>query len=140
MNVDALLESHDLKKTYPRKIILGLFENKDQFLSAEDIALVFTKEGHPVPLSTIYRILDQFIEKALVSEVHVEGAGVKLYERAHAHHAHHLICTSCAKVMHVESCPVHDYQDDLEDTHGFKVTHHTLNFYGLCEACQKAQA
>lgn len=139
MNTDIVLEKAGLKKTYPRKIILGLFEDRDQFLSADDIATVFQEAGHSVPLSTIYRILDQFVEKHLVSEVHIETAQVKLYERAHAHHAHHLICTECEKIIHVESCPVHDYEGDLEDTHGFKVTHHTLNFYGLCEACQKAR-
>lgn len=138
MKVDALLDQAGLKKTYPRKVILNLFETSEKFLSAEDIAQAFERDGHPVPLSTIYRILDQFIEKDLVTEVHLETSQVRVYERAHAHHAHHLICTKCEKIIHVESCPVHDYQDDLEDTHGFHVTHHTLNFYGVCQACQKA--
>lgn len=140
MTVDQTLKAHDLKKTYPRQIILGLFAKHDQFLSAEDISQVFEKNGHPVPLSTIYRILDQFIEKGLISDVHVETSSVKLYERAHAHHAHHLICTECEKVIHVESCPVHDYEADLSKSHAFLVTHHTLNFYGVCEACQKAHS
>ena len=140
MSVDAILERHGLKKTYPRKTILALFESTDQFLTAEAISDAFKADGHPVPLSTIYRILDQFIEKKLVSEVHLQTSQVRVYERAHTHHAHHLICTECDKIIHVESCPVHAYQDGLADTHGFKVTHHTLNFYGVCEACQRAHS
>lgn len=139
MRPGEILRSHGLKKTYPRTVILELFEEKDQFLSAEDIAQVFLDAGHPVPLSTIYRILDQLTEKQLLSEVHLDTSQVKLYERAHTHHAHHLICTACEKVIHIDSCPVHDFEATLTENHHFQVTHHTLNFYGLCEACQKVQ-
>jgi Fur family ferric uptake transcriptional regulator len=60
-----------------------------------------------------------------------------------ARHHHHLVCTNCGRVI--------DYTDFIDDEFellgraekglskkfNFKITNHLIQFYGLCDRCQK---
>lgn len=138
MNPEALLDQHHLKKTFHRIALLKYLDHASGFVSADDIQTHFTSLGQKTPLSTIYRILDQFSAQSLVTELHLDHARVKLYELTHDHHTHHLICTECHTVIHIKGCPLGTYEASLQAAHHFDVSHHSLNFYGVCEPCQKA--
>jgi Fur family ferric uptake transcriptional regulator len=133
-----LLEEKQLKKTFPRLKVLEILDQSEGFLSAEDLRASFDEEAHTLPLSTIYRVLDSLVKEDLVHELNLDHKNIKLYEFAHKHHAHHLICVNCDKVIHLEKCPVHSFEKDLKDTYGFQMKHHSLDFYGVCGECQKA--
>jgi Fur family ferric uptake transcriptional regulator len=138
MNYEALLIKKNLKKTFPRLKVLEILDRADGFLSADDIHSSFKDEAHSLPLSTIYRVLDSFLKEDIVHELNLDHRNIKLYEIAHKHHAHHLICVECDKVIHLKECPVHSFEEDLKETYGFKMNHHSLDFYGVCDQCQKA--
>ena len=138
MNYDAMLLKKHLKRTYPRLKILEILDQSDTFLSAEDIRVAFKDDAHSLPLSTVYRVLESLVSHDLVHELNLDHRNIKLYEIAHKHHEHHLICVECDKVIHLKQCPVHSFEEELKTTHGFKMKHHSLDFYGVCEECQKA--
>jgi Fur family transcriptional regulator, ferric uptake regulator len=60
-----------------------------------------------------------------------------------ARHHHHLVCTQCGKII--------DYTDFIDDEvelltrtekglsqkYNFIITNHTIQFFGLCQECQK---
>ena len=131
------LKNVGLKKTKPRLIVLNILDGEDGFLSAEDIYLKAKEEDASISLSTIYRILESLSKQDLVETVHVEYSKQVLYEIKHDHHAHHLICLNCHKVIHIEDCPVHDYEAEVAAAYNFEVSNHRLDFYGYCEDCQK---
>lgn len=131
----VLLQQTGLKQTRQRTIMLDVLYNSKGPLSAEDLFGLIKKRGVSMSLSTVYRILESFTDKGLVTALTLETSKQVLYEVAHAHHGHHLICISCSKVIHVEGCPLENYEAKLAQKYRFKIDDHTLNFYGYCEQC-----
>ncbi len=116
--------------------MLDILENTEGLLPAEEIFLKLKDELPNVSLSTVYRSLEQLCNNDIVSAVNIEQKKEVHYELAHTHHAHHLICLSCGKVIHLHDCPVHGYADKMGEKHGFNITEHKLDLYGYCPACQ----
>jgi Fe2+ or Zn2+ uptake regulation protein len=103
--------------------------------SAPEIHKRFTKKGLQSNLVTIYRELQFLSDQGIVNEL-VFIDGVKRYELRAATHRHHLICTSCSAVQHVEMN--HDLdavEKKIAREKSFRVQRHALEFYGLCAKC-----
>lgn len=135
---ETILEEKDLKKTGHRLLVLNILKNSEKFLSADAIFMTMKEEDESISLSTVYRILETFTTKGIVSAVNVEFSKKVLYELAHDTHGHRLICTNCHKVVYVEECPVHNFEDTISKRYDFNILRHKLDFYGLCSEC-KAQ-
>lgn len=131
-----LLHKVGLKKTKHRLLILDLLHQHEDFMSADDLFFEAKKVDASISLSTVYRMLESFVEKNIVTPISLETSNQLKYELTHKDHTHHLICTNCHKVIHVAGCPIDTYEDKLEATYGFHVEKHKLEFYGLCETCQ----
>ena len=130
------LDEVNLKKTETRMKILHILDQEHDFLSADNIHQRLLKEMPKVPISTVYRVLDALTNHGLVSSVNVDHKKEMLFELAHEHHAHHLICLSCHKVIHIDECPVESLEASMSQKYGFKVESHSLEFYGQCKDCQ----
>ena len=63
------------------------------------------KNGPPVWLSTIYRILDVFAEKALVIKSSVLDSGMAVYELSGYRHTHYAVCMGCHRIVPMEKLP-----------------------------------
>lgn len=133
---EAMLEQCHMKRTKARLELLRILDQEHDFISAQVIHERLIKKLPNTPLSTIYRGLEALVGCGVVSAMNLEHKREILYELAHEHHAHHLICTECHKVFHVEECPVDLLEKELEKQYRFKVQSHSLEFYGLCEHCQ----
>ena len=57
----------DLKKTKSRVKILSILEDADVPISAMDIYSQLEKSEEPIWLSTVYRVLEIFVEKGMIS-------------------------------------------------------------------------
>ena len=72
------------------------------------------------------------------------GDGCARYElnltEPNSHQHHHLICTSCKKVIEFSEDMLDNLEVDIMKKCGFKVTDHQVKFFGLCEECQKKLA
>jgi Fur family ferric uptake transcriptional regulator len=53
-------------------------------------------------------------------------------------HHHHVICTNCNRVIEFDDCCLHEMADELEARLHVKLTGHLVEFYGLCDQCDKA--
>lgn len=134
-----LLKKVGLKKTKHRILLLDILHQNDAFLSADDLFMKVREIDSSISLSTVYRILESFVENDIVEPITLEHQKQLLYELKHKEHAHHLICNKCKKVIHVKGCPVHSFEDELSELYHFKIDKHRLEFYGLCEDCQKEE-
>ncbi len=130
------LQNANLKVTPARLNILYTLDHANGFLTAEDIYNELKPTIEHLSLSTIYRSLEQLEKVHLIESVSLENKKEAQYELAHSKHAHHLICLTCGKVIHIHDCPIHDFAKAVSSQHHFKVTSHTLDLYGYCEACQ----
>jgi len=106
-------------------------------LSGQDLHARLRRGNSPMGLATVYRHLRQLQQQGLVRCRHLPS-GEALYAPAERDE-HHLTCVDCGSTETLEICPVHDVQLSAQSLRGFRPLFHTLEFFGLCDACQQRQ-
>ncbi|KYC36646.1 Fur family transcriptional regulator [Scytonema hofmannii PCC 7110] len=125
-------------RTRSQDRILNLLKTVKQGISAQDIYVELRNRNQSMGLATVYRSLEALKLEGMV-QVRTLGNGEALYSLAQQD-KHHLTCLQCGASIPINQCPVHDLESQLQDTHRFKIFYHTLEFFGLCNQCQVAQA
>lgn len=135
MEESQQLKEAGLKITMPRLKILGILDqHRDQHLSAEGVYKALIELGDDVGLATVYRVLSQFESVGLVTRHNFEG-GYSVYELSHGKHHDHLVCIRCGQVEEFFDEFIEQRQKEIAQASGFKMTHHALNIYGVCQKC-----
>jgi Fur family ferric uptake transcriptional regulator len=126
-----------LKSTRQRDDIASWFFGHKGHLSAEQIYRE-VKAIHPgIGFSTVYRTMKLLVEAGLVSERHFSDAEA-LYENVTGHHDH-CICTSCGAIIEFENEKIEELQRMVAERHGFLLTSHKMELYGLCSPCRQRE-
>lgn len=128
------LNKHNLRVTKQRSSILLVLRNHHTPLTIDQI---IEKADVEMDLSTVYRILDAFVENKLVNRTVLQEPNSAVYDYNRNIHRHHLICTECMEITVVKDCPLGTYEEEVEEETGFKVTHHQLELYGICKKCRQ---
>ena len=89
-------------------------------------------------LATVYRHLRQLQQRGLIRCRHLPS-GEALFAPTERDE-HHLTCVDCGTTVVLEHCPMHDVGLAEDQASGFRLLFHTLEFFGLCGACQQRQA
>lgn len=126
-----------IKWTRQRKAVYEVLWNAKEPLSAVQIYnLVEKAEDAAYAVSTVYRILNAFEEKNLVSKTTWMGDGIVVYELNRGEHTHYAVCLECHKRIALPICPfAHVHME--QETGDFTVTGHKLELYGYCKDCKK---
>lgn len=133
-----LLNKSKLKATNPRLSVLKLLDKSSAPLSINDIQTAL-KNSSP-DLATLYRIVQQLKDKGLLVAINMQHNHAH-YELATKKHHHHIICTSCNKVVDLESCLLNDVEKVAKKNNGFSsITEHSLEFFGVCNNCSKLKS
>lgn len=128
------LKTGGLKVTPARLGLLDILKHTKKPLSIKDIA---KKMGNGnVDLVTLYRNIESLEKLNIVKQIKLKDSQA-YYEIAAGAHHHHLVCTNCGKLADVEIKEINLNKTFLKK-HGFaKVTDHSLEFFGLCDNCDK---
>lgn len=124
-----------LKQTKARQALLQILAREDRPLDVLELTDFLKKESVEVDQATVYRILDIFQKKGIISRFEFQEGKFR-YEISGNDH-HHLVCEACGKIQDISDCNIPDLEEDIFKKKGFKVSHHALEFYGLCSECQK---
>lgn len=137
LDAESLIRQSGLKCTPARVQVLQLLLTQQEVLSADEVFEKLLQAGAKLNFSTVYRILESFTEKKLTEKVLLPQSrkyGFLVYTLSHTHH---LICLGCHKVVNIEGCPLHGFEEDLAQKSHFQIVGHYLELYGYCEECQK---
>ena len=107
----------------------------DLHLSAEEVAAQINDHLPQVNASTVYRTLDVLVEEGLVRRTDI-GTGRAVFEPAHEHNHHHLVCESCGVVAHVHDDVLGGIAPRIEKRSGFRLGDREVTLFGLCRGCQ----
>ncbi|MDD4715379.1 MAG: Fur family transcriptional regulator [Oscillospiraceae bacterium] len=129
------LKRSGLKKTKQRTAILGILEESQLPMAADQVFIQLKEKGIPANLSTVYRILEALAEKKLVNKLSIVGDNRGLFELNRMAHRHYLVCLGCKKITAIEHCPLEDYEKALEAETSYKIAGHKLDIYGYCPKC-----
>lgn len=130
------LSDHGLKSTRQRDLIAEAFFAAGTHLRIDDILDRVRDLDERVSQATVYRTMKLLKDCGLAVERHF-GDGQTLYEPADAEHDHHdhLICTHCGKIVEFVDDHIEELQEEVAIKHGFAVTDHKMELYGLCPDC-----
>jgi Fur family transcriptional regulator, ferric uptake regulator len=124
--------------TRSQERILTLLKTLNQAISAQDIYIELRNRNQSMGLATVYRALEALKLEGSV-QVRTLASGESLYSSAQEDR-HHLTCLQCGASIPINECPVHELEDQLHQSYQFKIYYHTLEFFGICTACQPVAA
>jgi len=127
-----------IKYTSRRQKVLDVLARTEYLLSVEEIYQQLVQDDPNISISTVYRTLETFRLAGFVETNQLPGENVLYYELRHEEHAHHLICSGCHKVFHLDECPLEAFESAVAKEHQFLIQHHQLDLFGLCQSCQQA--
>ena len=133
------MAEHGLKSTRQRSLIIDTFFALGGHLSVEELWSRVRKEDSKVSVATVYRTM-KLLSDCGLAHARNFGDGQTRYEVAVGRHHHdHLICTRCGTIVEFENDRIEAMQDAVARKHGFKVTSHKMELYGLCRNCQRLE-
>jgi Fur family transcriptional regulator, ferric uptake regulator len=125
-----------LKSTRQRSLIIDAFFSLGGHLSVEELWSKVREQDAKVSVATVYRTMKLLAECGLAHARNF-GDGQTRYEAAAGRDHHdHLICTECGRIVEFENDRIEAMQEAVARKHGFRVTSHKMELYGLCQACQ----
>ncbi len=121
--------------TQSRLAITDILSRTDKPLTVSEIRRSLSQRKVTVDKVTVYRELTFLVREGIAGEVDF-GEGAKRFESADRDH-HHVVCVNCRRVEDVVLR--HDIAAEerrIAQKKGFTITHHALEFFGLCASCR----
>ena len=135
------MTSQPLRRSSRRRTEIRLaLEDQDRFISAQALHQGMTNDGSDVGLATVYRTLQLLLDDGDVDAVR-DDAGEMLYRlcEKESHH-HHLVCRECGFTVEIAGPQIEAWAAEVASANGFAEVDHTVELFGLCQACQKKNA
>ena len=132
------LRSKKLKYTAQRdRIFERIFETHQHFTADTLHAWLKEEVGAAVSRATVYRTLRLLEEGGFIESLDT-GQGELVYEHilGHTHHDH-LVCVDCGKIEEFRNDQIERLQDEVAESRGFTLVHHTLRLEGYCRSCSR---
>jgi Fur family ferric uptake transcriptional regulator len=132
---------HGLKTSRQRELIAEVFFQAGGHMSIDELLDRVRKDDPHIGQATVYRTM-KLLTKCGLAEPRQFGDGHTRYEphTTEEEHHDHLICTSCGKIVEFVNTQIEQLQTRVAKSHGFLVTHHKMELYGLCPDCQRKAA
>ena len=90
--------------------------------------------------ATVFRLLQRLAGHGIVRRLGLHERAAYFTLLMPGRHSDYLICTGCGSIKVVEAaCPVHELEEDIRRTTGFRNLYHELEFFGLCPDCAKGE-
>jgi len=131
------LKNRGERITAIRSNLIKIFCQFPQPKSIQELLKILSKKGTPANKTTVYRQLEILLQQKIIQEVNFADH-LSRYELTPATHHHHLICENCHMVedVHLKN-DLQRQENNIWKKNKFKVLQHSLEFFGLCQTCQK---
>lgn len=131
-----LLAQGGVRATRQRLEVLGELAREPDDATAQTLwRRLRERQGSSIGLATVYRTLSLLSEKGVVDALSHHGGELCYRLCGDAHH-HHLVCSSCHRVVEIRECELDDWLGRVSAQHDFVTTSHTIELTGLCPTCR----
>jgi Fur family ferric uptake transcriptional regulator len=121
--------------TEPRGRVVRHIATYTTPFSAEQLHADLQQDTDAPGRATVYRALEHLLHEGWIVRIHT-GSGEASYYTSWPGHIHHLVCTSCGKVVTFEGCVIDNLLASLSHQTDFAIEGHLLEIYGRCADCQ----
>lgn len=135
-NYKKELRRVDLRATPARIAIMRFLEKTKQPIDVNTVIDYVNKNGIKTDPVTVFRIMSMLTNKGITIPIQFQEGKMR-YELARKAHHHHLVCESCGRIEDVLSKAIPTLEREIQSKHRFLVKRHSLEFFGLCQNCQK---
>ena len=136
-DLPGLLARKGVRPTRQRLEVLEELSREPDDVTAQALWRRLRERGDSgVGLATVYRTLALLNEKGVIDSLSHHGTEHCYRLCADTHH-HHLLCSSCHRVIEVDECGLGGWLDEVSARHGFVATDHRVEIVGLCAACRR---
>ncbi|MGA9754353.1 MAG: Fur family transcriptional regulator [Desulfobaccales bacterium] len=131
-----MLRERGGRLTPQRLAMLRIIAKSEGHPSAEKIYDQIKADFPTTSLATIYKTLSLLKDMDEVLELNFAGMGSR-YDGNKPYPHPHVICTKCGQILDPEFTAMAELTQVMAQQTGYEITHHQLNFFGLCPKCQK---
>ena len=132
--VDQALREAGLRPTRQRLSVLESLRDRADAVTAQDLHAELRAAGHGIGLTTVYRTLTALADAELLDVFTRDGE--QAFRRCGQVHHHHLLCETCNRVEELSSDEVEEWVHRAAQRHGFSVTGHRADIFGICSSCR----
>ena len=122
------------KLTGSRLAVIEVLETHPEHLDHTQILLAGKKIYPQLSRATVYRTMELLVELDLFRPLYLSDPTQRFISTTGGHH--HLVCSTCGKVVDFDQCVADEMVQELTERFGFQINSHLLEFYGLCASCQ----
>lgn len=133
----AFINQKNLRYTHQRDILIEELYCSKAHLTPDEFYTIIKNKYPQIGKATVYRTLKLLEEAKLTSKIEFGDGRVRYELCTDKEHHDHLICIQCKKSVEVIDPKIETLQKKLAHSHGFKLTGHRLNLFGICNQCQK---
>ncbi|MFT8926887.1 MAG: transcriptional repressor [Bifidobacterium sp.] len=131
------MTEHVIRQTKQKDAVRKALRASGDFVTAQELHRQLEDDGSTIGLATVYRQLNLLAEVGQADTIQLNCSQMFRMCEDTSHH-HHLVCTHCGKTVEIEP-PDETWLRKTAAAHGFTVSSHTLELFGLCEDCQQGQ-
>ena len=133
------LATRGKRLTHERRMIVEeVFADHEHFDADQLIARLSLRKNGRVSRSTIYRALGSLEQAGLLRKVARTENGSDVYEHDYGYPQHdHFICKKCGKLIEFHNDAIAKILEEQAGRHGFRMTGHRTEVYGLCDECSR---
>ena len=124
-----------MKRTRQKEAILRVIRSTTSHPTADWVYDEVRKEIPNISLGTVYRNLKLLRQSGEISEVDF-GSTFSRFDGNPDNH-YHFRCEKCGRVFDVDEPINKELDERIAQKTGFKISHHRLEFRGLCQECQE---
>jgi len=133
----AFSAERGLNSSKARDAVVDVFLGTKAHTGLQELFETARKKHAGVSFATVYRTMKLLDEAGVAHARNFGAAKSTLYEVAvgRAHHDH-LICDKCGRIVEFVEPQVEELQEKIAVRHGFTLSRHRHELYGLCGDCR----
>lgn len=133
----AALQAAGYKMTSARRAVVAALVASEAHLSHAELLTRARALAPQTGRATVYRTLELLSTLGLVHTTFLGDANQRFVVPDEGHH-HHLVCTRCGDVTEMAECYLDEVVARIGAQTGFTIQSHSLEFFGICAACERA--
>ncbi len=102
---------------------------------AEQVYEEIIKQHPHISKATVYRNLNLLAEQNEIGKIDTSEGASKFDFRTTPHY--HMRCRKCGRIFDADIPVFENPENEIQDTHGFTIEKHIVEFIGLCSDCKK---
>ncbi len=123
-------------KTKQRQAILEYIQQqKNRYVTVNELAKAFKEKNIAIGLTTIYRHLEKLEANGIIRKYNISGSSAACYKAIEEGDRFLLKCETCGKLVRFSCEDLERLYTHFNQAHNFTINPYKTVFYGKCSRC-----